>query len=74
MILSLFILCGCTNERRINSLEKRQDISDCLVRLIDVKITCQTLYQGEPNSVALQNKISRCIKNRGYPRGNKSCD
>lgn len=51
----------------------QQRKNECLIRHNDAKQSCDMLYRGEPNSVALHNKIVKCIANKGFANGADSC-
>ncbi len=52
----------------------QQRKNECLIRHNDAKQTCDMLFRGEPNSVALQNKIVKCMSNKGFANGVDSCE
>jgi len=85
----LITLGGCCStealENRIASLQKenhklqyetlaQQHKNECLIRHNDAKMSCNMFFQGEPNSVALHNKILRCMTNKGFANGADSCN
>lgn len=47
--------------------------SECILRHNDAKHSCDMLFRGEPNSVVLQNKLLKCLSNKGFPSGLSSC-
>lgn len=63
------------NETQAQQREQlaQQRKNECLIRHNDAKQSCDMLYRGEPNSVALQNKILKCMSNKGFVNGPDSC-
>lgn len=60
-------------EARLEALSRQQQRTECLVRLSMVTTACMALYSGEPNGLALQNKLSTCVRSKGYPQGSDTC-
>jgi hypothetical protein len=51
----------------------QQRKNECLIRHSDAKQSCDMFFRGEPNSVALHNKIVKCMANKGFAKGAETC-
>lgn len=69
------LLAQCQNQSQQNNTTQytTQEKNNCLTTYDIVLKECGLLYQGEPNSVALQNKIAFCVKSKGFENGIDTC-
>lgn len=58
--------------RSVTCLEQQRK-NECLYKHNAAMMSCDILFRGEPNGVALQQKIRQCMVNKGFPDGQDSC-
>lgn len=47
--------------------------AECLIRFVEITLSCDILMRGKPNSYAVQQELRACQANRGFPSGAERC-
>lgn len=70
--LATLLITGCASAPAGPTPQERK--TECLIRHNTAKLTCDQLFKGEPNGLALQRKLIQCVAQRGFPQGMATCD
>ena len=60
-------------ESQVAALRAQQLRSECILRVHTATTACLALSVGEQSGPALLHRIDACMRDRGFPIGEKSC-